>query len=107
MKLPKCAGYRLLIKPDYEKKTKSGIMLVQEARVGVAAVDTGYVVAIGETAYRDVGDGTPWVKVGDHIVYRKWGGSVWIDTNTEMEYVIIGDQDPLLILDDTKENKDD
>lgn len=70
------AGHRVLVKPDpAEKKTESGIIIQYESksRVDQAQV-TGTLVDIGSSAWKDYSDGQPWAKVGDRVLFAKFGG---------------------------------
>jgi co-chaperonin GroES (HSP10) len=62
-----------------------------------ASMDKGVVVAIGETAFKDYGISSP-VKVGDYIVYSKFGGKDVTDPETNKIYVVINDEDVVAIL---------
>jgi co-chaperonin GroES (HSP10) len=101
-------GYRVLIKPDpIEKTTASGLIIKTDERLDKHTRHTGTVVKIGSTAWKDVGDGTPWCEVGDKVIYAKYAGS-WITdpatvdplTDKGEEYILIADQDLLCKLED-------
>jgi chaperonin GroES len=65
-------GYVLIAPSEAESKTASGIILPESAQEKPAQ---GTVVAIGEDMFFDNGKvlKSP-VKVGDKVVYKKWGG---------------------------------
>lgn len=90
-------GFRVLIYPDpVESKTESGIVLVENERMKRAAQEYGTIVAIGPSAWKNVDDGTPWAKVGDHVAYSRYGGKfVTLPEDPENKYVIIDDVDIL------------
>lgn len=97
-------GYRVLVKPDpVEKQTDSGIVLALNERKEKAAGTTGRVIGIGPTAWKSYDPGEdwePWAKEGDHIVYSRYGG-IWVnDPETHEEYILINDQDVLMVLGD-------
>lgn len=62
-----------------------------------AAIDTGVVVAIGATAFRDFGVESP-IKVGDYVVYAKYGGKTMIDPEDKTQYVALNDEDVIAIV---------
>ena len=61
------AGY-LVIKPDIEEKTESGIILTKD--VAKNLTQTGRVLEISEDAP---------CKVGDTVVYQEWSGKEYKD----------------------------
>jgi co-chaperonin GroES (HSP10) len=101
-------GHRILVKPDYEEVTKGGIVLAQSDRQGIAAVESGVVCDVGPTAWiaydRYTPDGKmnpywePWCKVGDRIIYGKYGGKIVEDPETKVKYIVINDQDVLTVV---------
>jgi co-chaperonin GroES (HSP10) len=62
-----------------------------------ASMDKGTVIAIGETAFRDYGIECP-IKVGDYIVYAKYGGKDVTDPESGKVYVVINDEDVVATL---------
>jgi co-chaperonin GroES (HSP10) len=70
-----------LIIPDHPDKTRAQ-----------AGVDTGTVVAIGPTAYRDFNTETP-IKVGDTVAFARFSGKTVVDPTDEVEYVALNDED--------------
>lgn len=87
-------GYRVHVKPDVSETEvaarKAGIVLAptNDRRQEQLAVDTGVVVDIGPTAWADYG-GTPWVSVGDKVVYARHAG-----------YAVGEETDKILVLND-------
>lgn len=85
-KLPKPAGWRILISPVTIKDTTSGGILLVEDTVKHAEYfrNVGKVVAIGDEAYKhpkftggipiDVREPRPWCKVGDVVQYSSYVG---------------------------------
>jgi len=67
-------GY-LMIKPaELEQKTKSGIYLPDNAKE--EKPQKGEILAVGGPEITDNGiEKTSPVKVGDMVIYKKWGGS--------------------------------
>ena len=78
-----------LIIPDHPDKTRAQ-----------AGVDTGTVVAIGPTAYRDFNTEVP-VKIGDVVAFARFSGKIVIDPTDDVEYVALNDEDLVVVL--TKE----
>lgn len=64
----------VLVKPlDAEEKTPSGILLPESAKEKPQA---GLIMAIGPGALNEDGETIPMmVKVGQKVMYKKWGGN--------------------------------
>lgn len=94
-------GHRVLIKPDEaESKSKGGILIPTDDR-HQAAVDTGVVLAIGDTAYQDPTlGGKPWVAIGDWVTYARHSGKRIKDPEKpdDIDCVILNDEDIIAIL---------
>ena len=89
-------GFRVLVLPDPAKEQlKTGMIEIPDAILERQRIEvtTGTVIGIGAQAWKDLSDGTPWAKVGDHIVYAKHGGKLLKDPETEVEYVLLNDKD--------------
>ena len=87
-------GDRVVVKPEpEEEKTKSGIVLPDTAK---EKPQEGTVVAVGPGKVLDNGQRVPLeVKVGDRIIYAKYGGTeVKVDGE---EYMILSERDILAI----------
>ncbi|MDD5382957.1 MAG: co-chaperone GroES [Candidatus Margulisbacteria bacterium] len=87
-------GDRVVVKPEpEEQKTKSGIVLPDSAK---EKPSEGTVVAVGSGRILDNGQKVPLeVKIGDKIIYSKYGGTeVKIDNE---EYIILSERDILAI----------
>ena len=87
-------GDRVVVKPEpEEQKTKSGIVLPDSAK---EKPQEGAVVAVGSGRILDNGQKVPLeVKVGDKIIYSKYGGTeVKIDNE---DYIILSERDILAI----------
>ncbi|MDP2585313.1 MAG: co-chaperone GroES [Candidatus Levybacteria bacterium] len=85
----------ILIKPlEAEAKTASGIILPDSAK---EKPQIGVVMAVGEGKIGPKGEKHPIVvKVGQKVMYKKWGGSeVKVDTE---EWAMVGQEDILAIL---------
>jgi len=87
-------GDRVVVKQDpEEQRTKSGIVLPETAK---EKPSEGTVVAVGTGRILDNGQKVPIeVKVGDKVIYSKYGGTeVKID---DEEYVVLSEKDILAI----------
>ena len=87
-------GDRVVVKPEpEEQKTKSGIVLPDTAK---EKPSEGTVEAVGSGRILDNGQKVPLeVKIGDKIIYSKYGGTeVKIDGE---EYIILAERDILAI----------
>ena len=105
--LSKVAEPRVLIKQDkleeidpaFASAAQIGIQLpkeFKELRLEQNAVDKGTVVSIGENCWQPpVGNGTPWCKVGDRVIFAKYSGSI---LDAEERYIILNDEDILGVL---------
>lgn len=85
---------RIVVKPiEAEEKTKSGIVLPDTAKEKPMQ---GEVIAVGPGRYED-GKRVPMdVKVGDRVIYSKYGGTeVKIEGE---EYIILSLRDVLAII---------
>jgi co-chaperonin GroES (HSP10) len=57
------------------------------------AVDSGVVVAIGPTAFKDFGLDNAPISVGDTIVYARYAGKPVEDPQSKVEYMLLNDED--------------
>lgn len=97
----KVPGDRILIEPKpLEKKTESGILISygEDEKRHEAATNEGYVVAIGEHAFKDLWDGSVPIKLGDYVLFAKFSGVFVKDPETDKVYVICNDEDILYII---------
>ncbi|OGC03937.1 co-chaperone GroES [candidate division WOR-1 bacterium RIFOXYA12_FULL_43_27] len=87
-------GDRVLVKPaPSEEKTKSGIVLPDSAK---EKPQEGTIVAVGSGRVLDNGQKVPLeVKVGDTVIYSKYGGTE-IKLDGE-EFIILQERDILAI----------
>ncbi len=85
----------VLIKPlEAETKTASGILLPDTAK---EKPQTGLVMAIGDGKILPKGEKQPMViKVGQKVMYKKWGGNE-IKVGSE-EWILVGQEDILAII---------
>lgn len=85
----------VLIKPlEGEEKLPSGIVLPDSAK---EKPQTGLIMAVGQGTVNDKGVAVKmYVKVGDKVMYKKWGGNE-IKVNGE-EWMIVEQKDILAIV---------
>ncbi|MCL5676208.1 MAG: co-chaperone GroES [Patescibacteria group bacterium] len=85
----------VLIKPlEAEEKTPSGILLPDSAK---EKPQTGLIMAVGTGAVTDDGKTLPIVvKVGQKVMYKKWGGNE-VKVNGE-EWLLVEQKDILAIV---------
>lgn len=91
-------GHRVLVKPlPVEKKTAGGILLADTV-VDKHQRDQqkGVVVAIGENAWKAFDDGTPWCKVGDLVLFSRYGGKTVYED--EQEFRVLNDEDIVAVV---------
>lgn len=91
-------GHRVLVKPDFvEEKSKGGIILAQDTvKQEQGAQVIGTVLDIGTTCWIDSGDGTPWCKIGDRVVFAKYSGmKIWnpVEGKYRDDILIVNDLD--------------
>ncbi|MBI4028961.1 MAG: co-chaperone GroES [Candidatus Blackburnbacteria bacterium] len=87
------AGYLLLEPEEAETKTASGIVLPDKAG---EKPQSGKVLAVGDDEVTDSGaKRTSPAKVGDRVIYKKWGGNE-LKINSK-EYLFVKFDDVLAI----------
>jgi len=103
------AGHRVLIAPDDITETddimcrakEMGLEIVkdkQTERAEEASQVIGTLVAVGITAWKGYDDGEPWAKVGDRVVYSKYGGTFVQDPDTDEEFILLNDEDIICLV---------
>lgn len=96
-------GYRVLVRPDdVETVSSGGIVLALDEKMEKHGQVRGTVLGYGPLAWKgtDLNEngapcGEPWVNVGDHILYSKFGGKVVIDPTNGEELLVMNDVDVL------------
>ncbi len=85
----------VLVKPlEAETKTASGILLPDSAK---EKPQVGLVMAVGLGSVNDQGKVVPMVvKVGQKVMYKKWGGNE-VKVNSE-EWILVEQKDILAIV---------
>jgi chaperonin GroES len=92
-KLKPTAGYVLVKPAEKEKETASGIILAVD---NSEKPQYGEVLAVGAATYDDGQEIKAPAKIGDKVLYKKWGGNdVTID---EIEYQFLKFEDILAII---------
>lgn len=91
------------VDPIFKRIKAAGLEIpeLKEKKLHERAVERGTVLAISPSAWKDWFDGTPWCKVGDEIIFAKYGGHIIVDN--EIEYVLLNDEDVLCVI--SKETK--
>ena len=92
-------GHYILILPEeVEKKTASGIILVDETIENKQRDTTqGTLVAVGHIGWSEFGDGQPWAKVGDKVIYGKYAGRDMTGKDGK-KYVLMNCEDILAVI---------
>jgi len=84
---------KIAVEPIQEQKTSGGIIIPDTAK---DKPSKGKVVAVGEGYRLDNGDINPLrVKVGDVVLYGKWGGS---EVKIEDKDIIIMKESDILVI---------
>ena len=94
-------GHRVMIKvKKVEEVTESGIILSvgENLEREKYSQEEGIVVGLGPQAFKELGDGTPWCKLGDNVFVNRHSGVFKVDHETKDIYRIINDQDVLGII---------
>ena len=99
--------HRILVEQDnlhekdetFSRAKALGIEVVgKEAEREQAAIDSGTVVEVGPTAFRDFGVSDSPVKTGDVVVFAKYGGKAIIDPATKKKFIALNDEDIIAVL---------
>lgn len=103
---PVTPGHRILIKPtkleDHDPAVKSakasGLIIPEKTqRQEATIIDTGVVIQIGPTAYKDFGGADNWCKVGDMVSYTRHGGKFVKDPDSDEEWLVLNDEDVVMV----------
>ena len=96
-KLRPMPGYALVEPLQLEKKTAAGIVLPDTHD---EKSQKGKVIALGKPQLTDSGKKiVPEFKVGDVIIYKKWGGDEVKFDYTGKEYIFVKFEDVLAVVD--------
>lgn len=103
----KALGHRIIIRADkfdeidktVASARKSGLIVQLESEDREQkAVDTGIVVDIGFSAFKDFTGENKWCAVGDHVAYAKYSGKWVKDPVTGEELLLVNDEDLVALL---------
>lgn len=104
---PVTPGHRVLVKPDslvkvdpvFASAKAAGISLLDKTdRQESTIIDTGTVVQIGPTAYKDFGGADNWCKVGDRVSYTRHGGKLLANPDdAEEKWLVLNDEDVIMV----------
>ena len=91
------AGYVMIDPEEEDKVTASGIVLPDT--VNGDKPQEGKVVAVGADTLHESGAklSSP-CKVGDHVVYKKWGGNEYKDKSSDIEYIFVKFDDVMAVI---------
>lgn len=84
---------------DYLKAKSFGLIIPEheDNKRAQAGVDTGIVIAVGPTAFKDFGVSPP-IKVGDNVAFARFSGKVIHDPEDDEDYVLLNDEDICVII---------
>lgn len=98
--------YRIVVKPHditeedeaYRSAKKLGIQIAgNDIKREQEGVDMGTVLSMGPVAFEAFNTPNP-LKVGDTIIYARFGGKKVKDPETKEEFLILNDEDVIAIL---------
>ena len=97
-------GCKILVDADKaEETTKGGLIIPKTVQASEQVrITQGTVVAIGPTAvanFRGAGDEDQPLKVGDRILFAKYGG-FYLNIDRDHDYRFINDEDVIARIDD-------
>ena len=108
MKIVVC-GPRLLVRPlkleevddVFRKARAAGIAMPESSEIKreKAALDTGIVVDVGELAWKDWKNPSPWCKAGDKIIWAKHAGKV-VHKEGDDVLVVLNDDDVICVIEE-------
>jgi len=83
--------------PVFAAAKKAGLAISdssREKKLEQNAIDKGTIVDVGQGCWQPpIGDGTPWCKIGDKVIFAKYAGS--IRKEGEDIYILLNDEDIL------------
>lgn len=94
-------GFTVLVRPDpIEEQVRTERIVIPDTVKSSARLEThtGRVVKVSDLAWHGVADNRPWCKIGDHILYAKYGGKFITDPKTKEEVLLIPDKDVLGVI---------
>lgn len=104
---PVTPGHRVLVKPDslttidpiFASAKAAGFELLERTeRQEATIIDTGIVVQMGPTAYKDFGGADNWCKIGDRVSYTRHGGKMIANPDdAEEKWLVLNDEDVIMV----------
>lgn len=98
----KPTGFCVLVRPDSAKDAlKTNMIEIPDSVLDKQRleVDTGELVAVSKFAWTGIqGTTEPWAKVGDRVVYAKYGGKLMTDPETGEKLMLLNDKDIIGVL---------
>lgn len=100
--------HRILVKPDnledidpmFKAARAVGIVTdFNERKREQDAVDTGTIVDFGPTVFKDF-DAENTLKIGDRVIYARYGGKAVVDPATKEKFVALNDEDLICLVTD-------
>ena len=91
---------RLIVKLDNVKEETPGGLVIPDSVQNLAKYNAivGKVYSIGEGCWKDFGDGSPWAKVGQEVLFAKNAG--WMLEEDDGDYRIMNDEDVIGVKED-------
>lgn len=85
-------AHRVILKPYIQKESKGGILIARDERSQAVNTDKGEILMIGPKAVF----GLENMKVGDKVLYAKWGAKLLKDEDSGEFYILCNDEDILV-----------
>lgn len=106
--LPKPLGHLVLLSIDKEEQVSTGGIILHtsvnelDRKRHEDARQIGTVVELGPHAYKELGDGTAWVKPGDRVYFKRYSGLEY-RTKEGMLYRVVPDDDIYMLMPEVAE----
>ena len=85
-------AHRVVLKPFIQKESKGGIIISRDARSQAINTDRGEIFMKGPKCEF----GLDALKVGDKVIYAKYGAKMFQDEDTGEFYILCNDEDILV-----------
>lgn len=92
----KAVAFRIILKvKEVAEKTKGGIVLAVDKKLERQAYTQGTIIDIGPDAWAafNTKEQFAGLKVGDTVMFAKYAGKWIADPDTDVEYLILNDED--------------
>lgn len=89
---PETLAHRVVLKPFIETMSKGGIAIARDERTQAINTDKGEILHIGPDAEFSL----KALKVGDKVMYAKYGAKTIKDADTGEFYILCNDEDVLV-----------